>query len=182
MIINAVTADQHFGHMNIIEYESRPFTLMEEMVDHFVEQYNLVIEPYDTCLWLGDAFFTPFDEALHIMDRLNGHKVIVRGNHDRSATWLAKAGFDLVFNEPVHFQIAGRQARACHYPYWESRDPRHKAKNQDKYPTKVKGEILVHGHIHGQDTIRGNQIHVGVDARDYRPVLWESLEEEAEGI
>jgi len=44
-------------------------------------------------------------------------------------------------------------------------------------PVRRKGEVLIHGHTHLKRKLHENMIHVGVDAWDFRPVLYEEIEE-----
>jgi hypothetical protein len=42
------TADQHFGHENIIQYSGRPFHYVNEMKSALVANWNAVVQPGDT--------------------------------------------------------------------------------------------------------------------------------------
>lgn len=173
-----VYSDPHFGHRNICRYANRPFTSVHEMNETLLSNYNEVIGVNDYCLWLGDALFMPKDVAKKMVESLHGFKVIIKGNHDgHSARWFLDVGFSCVFDTPIHLSIAGRPARASHYPYVTTiRDmPHHKYR--EHYPIIRKGEILLHGHTHSPIKIYGNQIHVGVDAWNYYPVSIKQIEE-----
>jgi calcineurin-like phosphoesterase family protein len=181
-LFKAFYSDPHFGHERICELSHRPFESIEEMNETLIKNYNEVIDIHDICLWLGDAFLCNQEEAKPIMRRLHGYKVLLTGGHDKGSSWMVKAGFDLVSDaDYLTFKIAGRIARACHYPYWEKGD-RHNMEQKPLYPLKRKGEVLVHGHSHLKHRLHGNQIHVGVDAWDFKPVLWEQVEELARKI
>lgn len=182
MIFDAFYSDPHFGHKNICKHANRPFRSTWEMRDEFIRRYNEVVAHGQTCLWLGDAFFGPIEEAQDILERLNGEKIIIRGNHDKKAKWLVSAGMDVVIEDKfISFQLHDKIARACHYPYPYGKD-RHDKETQELYPAKRKHEILVHGHTHLQRQRYGNQIHVGVDAWAYAPVTFEEVVELARVI
>lgn len=168
-IIDAFYSDPHFGHKNIIKYANRPVNSLENMHKNLISLYNCMIDEDDVCLWLGDAFFCCQDEATAILSAMNGKKLIVRGNHDKSANWLLNAGFDMVFDNWISMKIGDVPVRCCHYPYRYGYD-RHSSEIQNLYPTKRKGEILIHGHTHLREILHGNQIHVGVDATGYMPL------------
>ncbi len=92
-----VTSDQHFGHRRICELSHRSFDFIEDMNEELIENYNSMVMDGDTCLWLGDGFLCPKDEAIEIVKRLNGKKIMILGNHDKSASWLTGVGIDAVF-------------------------------------------------------------------------------------
>lgn len=177
-MIHAFFSDPHFGHDNIRRYADRPFDSVDEMDEALVENYNQTVRLSDTVLWCGDAFFRFSTTPQRIMPRLNGRKVLILGNHDRQPGRMAALGFDLVLYEAfVH--IAGRTCRVSHYPYAGS--PGRGARVDDRYlkrrPSRVKGELLIHGHTHSKSRIFENQIHVGVDAWDYRPATFGEVEQ-----
>jgi calcineurin-like phosphoesterase family protein len=59
----------------------RPFTSTEEMDETMVDNWNRVVRPQDKVYHLGDIAMSK--RALHaIMPRLNGEKVLIKGNHD----------------------------------------------------------------------------------------------------
>jgi calcineurin-like phosphoesterase family protein len=178
-----VTSDQHFGHKKLLEELSdRPFDSIEAMDEEIIENYNAEVRDGDICLWLGDAFLCPREKAIEIVRRLNGKKVMILGNHDKSASWLLSVGIDVVFKgEYLNMHVGGRRARACHYPYWEEGD-RHNIKQKPDYPIKRKGEVLIHGHSHLSNRLHGNQIHVGVDGWEFFPASREALEQLARKI
>jgi len=174
-MLHAFYSDPHFGHDNIRlpEYADRPFSSVEEMDEALVTNYNEVVGPTDTVLWCGDAFFRFSTTPQRIMPRLNGYKVLVLGNHDRSPRTMLRVGFDLVLRE-AFVQVANRVCRVSHYPYAGS-PGRGKAvddRHAKRRPPRVKGEVLIHGHTHSKRRIFENQIHVGVDSWDFRPATF----------
>lgn len=77
-----LTSDHHFCHTNILtfEAEARPFASVEEMNEKLIENWNSVVGHNDTVWHLGDVLFG--NRNFHILDRLNGRKNLVLGNHD----------------------------------------------------------------------------------------------------
>jgi len=79
-------SDTHFGHKNIIKFTNkkgeriRPFDSVEQMDELMVDNWNSVVKEQDTVYHLGDVVINR--RALPIMERLNGRKVLIKGNHD----------------------------------------------------------------------------------------------------
>lgn len=174
MKFTAFTSDPHYNHKNIIEFCQRPWWSIDMMNEGLIERYNSIIKDGDVVLWGGDCFFGNIKDAAAIMKRLNGSKVLVRGNHDRQSRVMAAIGFSLVMDECL-IEIAGKPVRIKHYPYVDKRFP-------DRCPKIRPNEILIHGHTHSTEKVNGNQIHIGVDAWDYRPAMYEEIEELVCGI
>jgi calcineurin-like phosphoesterase family protein len=77
-----LTADTHFNHTNIIKYCHRPFKTIEEMNDTLVINWNRVVKINDMVIFLGDLGFK--DNGNIWVSKLNGNKLLIRGNHDKS--------------------------------------------------------------------------------------------------
>lgn len=80
-------SDTHFGHektCTVFKREDgsplRPFASAEEMDEAMVERWNARVRPTDKVYHLGDVVINR--RFLHILGRLNGDKVLIRGNHD----------------------------------------------------------------------------------------------------
>lgn len=166
-MIDHYYSDPHFGHANIIKLCHRPFNSIQEMNEELIKRYNEAVDPSETVLWVGDAFFGSKDFARDTLSRLHGTKLLVKGNHDRSSRVMSELGFDLVCKE-MHLNMPGVRVpvRVCHYPWKRhAKDGRH----QNRHPEYSGEEVLIHGHTHSMTQSSGNQIHVGVDAWDFRP-------------
>lgn len=87
-----ITADTHFGHKNIIDYCGRPFKSVEEMDEEMKRRWNEIVGPEDTVYHLGDVCMrksmTPYWGR-----ELNGRKMLILGNHDRSFIFMERAGW-----------------------------------------------------------------------------------------
>lgn len=77
-------ADTHFHHANTIRFDNRPFSSIEEMNEKMIEWWNNTVGPRDRTYILGDfCWLKPEDpEYLKLTRRLNGKKVLIKGNHD----------------------------------------------------------------------------------------------------
>lgn len=81
-----LTSDTHFGHLGVCRFidddgeKIRPWNTPEEMDEEMVKRWNETVKPNDKVYHLGDVVINR--KALGIMRRLNGDKVLIRGNHD----------------------------------------------------------------------------------------------------
>lgn len=80
-------SDTHYGHENactLFKREDgsplRAFSCAAECDQFQEEQWNKTVRPSDKVYHLGDI--TMAKKHLPILDRLNGEKVLIRGNHD----------------------------------------------------------------------------------------------------
>ena len=78
------TSDLHFGHENVIRFDNRPFASVEEMDAELIRRWNVKVGRGDLVYVLGDMIWkTKNDEALNIINSLNGQIILIKGNHDR---------------------------------------------------------------------------------------------------
>lgn len=82
-----LVSDTHFGHAGVCRFvrtdgvtKLRPWDTAEEMDEFMVAAWNERVRPNDKVYHLGDVVINR--KALGIMRRLNGDKVLIRGNHD----------------------------------------------------------------------------------------------------
>lgn len=82
-----LVSDTHFGHTGVCKFtrrdgvtKLRPWDTPEEMDEAMVEKWNAVVGPKDKVYHLGDVSMDK--KSLQILHRLNGDKVLIRGNHD----------------------------------------------------------------------------------------------------
>ena len=108
-------ADMHFGHKNIMHFDNRPFKTVEEMDEAMINNWNSVVKPGDICYVLGDMFWYGRDESVKILDRLNGVKFLIKGNHDRCHDGQFIKKFVKV-TEYMEIEDNGRKVVLCHYP------------------------------------------------------------------
>ncbi|MFA1509976.1 metallophosphoesterase family protein [Priestia aryabhattai] len=155
-----LTSDTHFDHKNIIDYEKRPFEDNLQMTEVLIDKWNSVVKPNDLIFHLGDVFFCKAARMKEIADRLNGRKILIRGNHDKgySNGKFNKLGFD-VYN---YYLLEG--LFLSHYPQDESAI----AKAIDE--EMILGNV--HGHVHSQIEGLDERIYkcVSVELTDYKPI------------
>ena len=137
-----VTSDWHLGHAKMLSFVNpdgtpvRPFSSIEEMHETLIERFNKVVHAKDRLYILGDVVIPR--SALKLLDRFNGKKVLVMGNHDiyRATDYLkyfddVRGAFyrdGLIFTHiPVHPEnLVGRYFGNVHgHLHW------HEVKNDD---------------------------------------------------
>ena len=94
-------SDFHFYHKKIIEYANRPFSTVEEMNETMIENWNKVIKKNYKVIIAGDFALCGKEQMKQILNRLNGYKILILGNHDRSYASM----MDIGFNEVVKYSI-----------------------------------------------------------------------------
>lgn len=81
-----LVSDTHFGHAGVCRFlrddgsKLRPWDDYNDMDEAMVKAWNDRVGPKDKVYHLGDVVINR--RALPILDRLNGDKVLIRGNHD----------------------------------------------------------------------------------------------------
>ena len=76
------TSDSHFNHENIIRFCKRPFKDTKEMDEALINNWNNVVGQDDTVFHLGDFAFGGSELWNGVLNQLNGHKILIVGNHD----------------------------------------------------------------------------------------------------
>jgi calcineurin-like phosphoesterase family protein len=174
-----LVSDTHFGHAGVCRFthedtgvKIRPWTDPDEMDEAIVKLWNERVKPTDKVYHLGDVVINR--KSLKIMSRLNGDKVLIRGNHD-----IFK---DTDYRE--HF----RELRAYHVMNGLilSHIPVHEA-------SLGRFGCNIHGHLHtrrvkkarGVDTRTGEVLYsdepdvryhcVCVEQTDFAPILFEDV-------
>lgn len=181
MKIKAFTSDLHFGHKNIISFCDRPYYNTNHMAECLINNYNQVITSKDDLvIFVGDMFFCDWIEAKHYISKMNGRKILVKGNHDKFTNQkYLDIGFEMI-TDTLNLEIEGTKIKVCHYPYSDF-DPFYQKGNMApaKYPKFQPDEILIHGHTHSKTTVQieQNMIHVGVDSNNQTPVMWDQIVE-----
>jgi calcineurin-like phosphoesterase family protein len=95
-----IISDTHWGHKAATETFKRddgtplrPFATVEECDEAMVENWNKVVAPSDKVYHLGDVIMPKDKKNAAIMHRLNGTKVLIKGNHDMESLDFYKQFF-----------------------------------------------------------------------------------------
>lgn len=151
-----VWSDTHFWHKNIIEFSKRPFINIDEMNEALVGNYNDYVQPDDVCIWGGDVAFKGNAETNELLDRCNGYKILVAGNHDFKRKHVRALAFD-----EIHLlyllNISDVGLLFTHYPMYNIPWP----------------WFNVHGHLHSwpkPDTGHNLHYNMCVELHEYKPI------------
>ena len=176
-----LVSDTHFGHAGVCRFtrndgvtKLRPWTDPDEMDEFMIKAWNDRVCPTDKVYHLGDVVINR--RALPTLARLNGDKVLIRGNHD-------------IFRDDEYRQYF-RELRAYHVMNGMilSHIPIH---------TESLGRfgVNIHGHTHAnrvmwEDPFDGFESKIDpryhcvcVEQTDFAPILFEDVIKriEAEG-
>ena len=164
-----LVSDTHFGHLGVCKFtrndgvtKLRPWDNPEDMDEEMVKRWNETVKPTDKVYHLGDVVINR--KAMGIMRRLNGDKVLIRGNHD-------------IFRDE-EYREHFRELRAYHVMNGMilSHIPIH-SESLGRFGTNI------HGHLHANRVMTGiknskidPRYHcVCVEQTDFRPILFEDV-------
>jgi calcineurin-like phosphoesterase family protein len=154
------TADEHYGHVNIIRFCNRPFENSFEMDNEIIRRHNEVVTNEDTVIHGGDVSLhsnTNFVFEKYI-SKLNGkNHIFIKGSHDK---WLRENKYSYIWENNIQGQFiivchyAMRVWARSHYNSWQ-----------------------LYGHSHGKLNSVGKQWDIGVDNNNFYPVSFNQLVE-----
>ena len=149
------TSDWHLGD-DRIQILDRPFINKEEMENEFIKQHNNIVTSEDLVYIVGDIVCNKSPEYLSHVNKFNGKKILIRGNHDSifSDDELLKYFVQVIPDgEGIDIDIDGVPCYIVHYP--------------------TRGKIdkfnLV-GHIHTSWKHQLNMLNIGIDVNHFKPV------------
>lgn len=160
-----LVSDTHFGHAGVCRFlrddgtKLRPWDNPEDMDEEMVKRWNDTVRQKDKVYHLGDVVINR--KALKTLARLNGDKVLIRGNHD-------------IFRDD-EYRLYFRELRAYHVMNGMilSHIPIH---------TDSLGRfgVNIHGHLHARRVMINNEIDVRyhcvcVEQTNFCPILFEDV-------
>ena len=186
------TADLHSGHPKIVDICNRPVYIPKAQLDQFSEEertiknkeyrrllnllhdewlvkevFNKYVQKRDTVFILGDLSMAKRVEAEKFIDRLNGNKFLITGNHDNNIDTSTRFA-QITQIKTFRFKRPGIDIyiELCHYP-------------MGSWNRKVHGAWHLYGHVHGRYKQDGLALDVGIDNSEigWRPInLYEIAE------
>jgi len=168
-----LVSDTHFGHKGVCHFtrndgvtKLRPWDTPEEMDEAMIAKWNERVKPTDKVYHLGDVVINR--KALSIMRRLNGDKVLIRGNHDifpddeyrkyfRELRAYHVMNGMILSHIPIHVESLGRFGTNIHGHLHASR-------------------VMLSGFNGKQTDIVDTRYHcVCVEQTDFAPILFEEV-------
>jgi len=166
-----LVSDTHFGHAGVCRFlredgtKLRPWDNPEEMDEEMVKRWNDTVRPNDKVYHLGDVVINR--RALKTLGRLNGEKVLIKGNHD-----IFKLSDYLPYFKDIRAYHVMNGMILSHIPVHES--------NLYRFGTNI------HGHLHSNrvkvkvryphketEIIDPRYFNVSVEQIDFTPILFE---------
>jgi calcineurin-like phosphoesterase family protein len=176
------TSDLHVDHPNILSFCGRPFDDVDHMNAELIRRWNESVLPDDEVWIVGDLALGDRWESVPKCAALNGHKILICGNHDNCwaggrrknlEEWIdlyESAGITVINHEPGHWvstEIGGIEVAVCHFPPSLGE---YDGRYANWRPQVDKDQWVIHGHTHQHERKIDRNIHVGVDAWHYAPV------------
>jgi len=128
------------------------------MDEDMIKRWNSVVRKTDTVFHIGDfSFYHDFSKVAHVRSRLNGHIILIPGNHDEEER--RKYGlkeFETIMEVApylITMKHEGSNVIMCHYPLEEWRRA-----------------VMLHGHQHGNGLKKHMRLDVGVDCHNMYPI------------
>jgi calcineurin-like phosphoesterase family protein len=160
-----ITSDPHFGHENILGFTKddgtsmRSFNTVQQMDDTIIDRWNAVVRPQDKVYVLGDIAMKR--QYIATIARANGHKRLVRGNHD-----IFRTKDYLPFFEEIYASRKLENLFLTHIPI---------------HPESLRYDwINVHGHVHNNVPalhFGKRYINVSTEVTNYTPLAIEQVRE-----
>lgn len=160
-------SDTHFGHKNILNFKDkcgnpiRPFTSYEEMEEVLITNWNKTIQPTDKVYHLGDVAIAR--QGLNVLEKLNGDKVLIRGNHD-----IFKLKDYALYFRDIRGAYVMDNIIFTHVPIHRECSGRFKAN--------------VHGHLHANNLADPFYINVSVEQLNFYPISYEDLRQKINNV
>jgi len=152
-------SDPHFGHLNMAKKRGFPDTYCHD--ENIIAQWNMIVNKKDTTWILGDITMEKNDYA--ILDRLNGYKRVILGNHDQGK----HTKYLLNHVNSIHGLT---KLKSKEYDnIWLSHCPVHP--QELEYRVKLN----IHGHVHENTLDDKRYINACMEVQDYKPKTLEEL-------
>ena len=169
-------SDLHLGHHNVIKFDGRPYTNVDEMHVDIIRRWNEVVGDDDIVYYLGDLAMRVNDTTKWVIYQLKGKIHFIMGNHDRYKDISHLGRWEDIHEYGTEIMVKDDDAQnkrdngyqhiiMSHYPILSWNKAHH-------------GSWHLHGHCHGS-LMKGNQAYykrkvmdVGCNVIDYTPISY----------
>lgn len=160
------TSDWHLDHKNILRYDNRPFSTIDEHNEAIITNFNSLVRPMDNVYFLGDFSLGNVANAEAFLQRLNGRLHFIQGNHDTKKHILLFQKYGNFLDGLADLKIDGHHLVLCHY--------RLEVWNRSHH-----GSWCIHGHSHHNLPKRKHCLDVGVNGEsyNYQPISFDQIKE-----
>jgi calcineurin-like phosphoesterase family protein len=157
------TSDTHFGHLNIIKHDNRPFDNVEHMDEELIRNWNSVVTPQDQVWHLGDLCHRSKKGIVYYLNQLNGSIHLIYGNHDDEIRKKYSHLFSSCHDAHC-LRHDGQKIVLYHY-------------GQRTWRAQHHGSWHLYGHSHGSLPSYGKSMDVGCMIHGYKPISFEEIKE-----
>ena len=163
------TSDLHFGHNKEFLYKPRGFNSITEHDEAIISNFNSVVSNDDVLVILGDVMLGDNSYGIKCLNRLNGHKFIIRGDTDKRWAEYAESSNALLLDLVLVEKIRGYLCYLSHYPTATSNFDADKPLRQQL--------LNLSGHTHCKEKFNNltGSYNVAVDAHNNFPVEFNTI-------
>lgn len=164
-------SDTHWADKAVYKIRKREMRLAfknaKDLDEHMIDSWNSVVGKRDTVFHLGDVLMDK--AAFKLLKRLNGKKILIKGNHDEYKTDLYAKAFD-----DIHGIVRFKNYFLSHIPI---------------HPNHIPGwcKQNIHGHIHdklvvtttrrGKLRVDDRYANVSVEHINFTPISIDELDD-----
>lgn len=173
-----LTSDLHLNHKNVIEYNNRPFSSVDEMNEKLIRNWNETVPEDGIVFDLGDLCFGGSSVWNELIPQLHGKHYLILGNHDFKNYRDGYSKYFELVTQQMYIQVDGISVYLNHFPFLCFGGAYREQHNV----------YAIHGHTHFRKNINileynkdikriidfafPSQYDVGVDFNNYKPISW----------
>ena len=161
------TADTHFGHEKAITYhwndkKIRPWNSVIDQDRELIDNWNSIVSKDDTVYHIGDVCDTSVVNMGDCLDKLNGKKILIKGNLDIADNLEYLKYFEEVYDLHV-INFNSQQILLTHN--YTTLDNLH----------KYNCSLNIHGHLHADCVQDPRYFCVSLERTNFYPISAEQL-------
>lgn len=148
-----ITSDWHLGDDRMAMLQ-RPFQNSREMIEILIKNHNQIVSKDDLVYLVGDVCYKESPQSLIEVERFNGRKILIRGNHDKIFTdnQLLDYFQEVIPEKGLQLNIGDIACNITHYP-----------------SLAVADRFNLVGHVHSAWKYQLNSVNIGIDTNHFVP-------------